>query len=125
MIAEDFRPTYKYPPAEVIRILDGDTIEVELPMPCDIRYRATLRLIGYDADEMTDADPGRRARAVAARDYLASLVGGVLVYVETYKERRSFTRYTARAFIEPINGDPNLVSLSDLLLASGLVVPWP
>jgi endonuclease YncB( thermonuclease family) len=119
MIVEDFAARYRYPPAEVIRVIDGDTIEVELPLPLDIRYRALLRLIGYDAPEMNLPE------GLTARMALASIVESVPVYVETFKERRSFTRYTARVWVHPESGDPNLILVSDLMLASGLVVPWP
>jgi endonuclease YncB( thermonuclease family) len=125
MIVVDFAPSYKYAAVWLVRVIDGDTIKVTVDLPFDTGYRPTLRLIGYDAGEMDAPNPDTRSRAFAARDYLVQLVTGVPLYIETYKERRSFVRYTAKVWIHPAAGDSSLVSVSDLMLASGLVVPWP
>jgi endonuclease YncB( thermonuclease family) len=125
VIVADFAPSYKYAAVCLVRVIDGDTIKVTVDLPFDTGYRPTLRLIGYDADELDDRDPDKRARALAARDYLVQLVTGVPLYIETYRERRTFIRYTAKVWIHPAAGDSSLVSVSDLMLGSGLVVPWP
>lgn len=116
-----FRPRYVYPPARAVRVIDADTLVVRLPLALDVLYDATLRLARIDGPELHG--PEARDGAVA-RDTLAALVAGEDLYVETYKERRTFARYITEIWLSPDeNGD--LGNLSDMLLKAGVVKPWP
>lgn len=63
--------------ARVVRVVDGDTVVVEIPRPpAGLGSRETLRLIGVDAPELARAgrpsDPGGPESAKAARSLLES-----------------------------------------------------
>jgi len=119
--AADWLPTWRYDPARTYayRQIDGDTFVAVLGLPVGVRSDESLRLARYDAPER--GEPGW-AEATAA---LWSLVTGSPLalslpplYVGTFKERRTFTRYVAEVWIDPA-GDGNLLNVSDLMIAGG------
>ena len=79
-----------------------------------------LRLAGINAPEVVGAT---RSAGEAARDWLASLLGQRLVYVQTFRDTRSFTRFVADCYISD-EGD-ELQSVAELMVASGHATPWP
>jgi micrococcal nuclease len=70
LIAEAFTAQV---PATVVRVIDGDTIEVRARIWTDTVKETRVRLIGIDTPEINGKCDEERARAVAARDFLASL----------------------------------------------------
>ena len=59
--------TYK---AEVTRVVDGDTIDVELDLGFSILMRARVRLLGIDTPESRTRDLEEKKFGQAAKDYL-------------------------------------------------------
>lgn len=66
-------------PATIIRVLDGDTVEVIL----ENGARQRVRLIGVDCPELTDKDPSVRDYAFAAAAFTRELLEGRRVWLET------------------------------------------
>jgi endonuclease YncB( thermonuclease family) len=63
--------------AQIVRIIDGDTIEVDAhPWPGHA-VRVSVRLRGIDTPERRSRCPGQRAAAQLARNELERLVSGV------------------------------------------------
>lgn len=92
----------------VDHVIDGDTIAgtftADAGLDLAIILRGwRLRFYSLDTEELTDPDPERRARALAAKEYLASRVpAGVTLQVDSY----SFDNYGRR-----IDGVPWLGAL--------------
>ena len=62
--------------AQVLRVIDGDTIEVSARIWLRQEITIHVRLLGIDAPELSRARcPSEKERAEAARDRLADLVG--------------------------------------------------
>jgi micrococcal nuclease len=66
-------------PAEVTRVLDGDTFEARVRIWPGMDITTRVRLRGIDAPEMQARCDGERSKALAARDALAKYLseGGV------------------------------------------------
>jgi endonuclease YncB( thermonuclease family) len=62
-------------PAEVLRVLDGDTFEAKVKIWPGMEMTTRVRLRGIDAPEMSARCDGERVKAVAARDALAKFLG--------------------------------------------------
>ncbi|MGI8525688.1 MAG: thermonuclease family protein [Pseudolabrys sp.] len=62
-------------PAEVLRVLDGDTFEARVRIWPGQDVTTRVRLRGIDAPEMKARCEDERVRAVAARDALARILG--------------------------------------------------
>jgi len=59
--------TYK---AEVTRVVDGDTIDVELDLGFSILMRARVRLLGIDTPESRTRDLEEKKFGLASKEYL-------------------------------------------------------
>ena len=80
--------TYK---AELLSVIDGDTLELEIDVGFDIQTTIVARLEQINAPEI-DTAAGRRAR-----NYIARKLRGTNLVVET-KRRGKYGRYLAKVF---------------------------
>ena len=100
------------------KVLDGDTILCHLVLPLYHIGDVWLRLRGVKAPEIWQ--PGGKE----ARDFLASLVLGKPVWVETFKrpsddeEQMTFVRFVADVGIDP-DAEGNLVDIAVVVVAAG------
>lgn len=108
-------PLYSYR-ATVERIIDGDTISVELSLGCHVYNDRRIRILGYNAPELFSGDD--RVRGAEARTALETIIPpGTRVYVETKLDRTSFDRLLAYVFVEDGNGD--LYSVTEAMVSGG------
>ncbi len=90
--------------AEVVRVIDGDTIEVRaMPWP-RLMMQVAVRLRGVDTPEMRGECAAERHDAAAARDALAAIVGDGPVVLTDIDEDKYAGRIDARV-IAPNGGD--------------------
>jgi len=117
MNVSDF-PLYRYR-AAVRKIVDGDSIEVDLDLG-DRTYRTRrIRIIEYNAPELFSGDD--REAGGLARDALADLLPvGSRVYIETKLDRTSFDRLLGIVYVE--GSDGNLFKISESMIAGGFGV---
>ena len=67
-------------PADVIRVIDGDTIRVRARVWLDQTVDVSVRLAGIDAPELSGADcPAERTRGRRARDAAMAMAGDGLI----------------------------------------------
>jgi len=102
--------------ATLVRVVDGDTVDVDLTLGFDITYRHRLRLLGVNAPEMSTA-AGRIARDFVVA-WFAAHGSGIVVHTEKDRTEK-FGRYLATIY----TGDG--ASLTSDLLSSGNAVPYP
>ena len=62
-------------PAEVVRVLDGDTFEARVKIWPGMEVTTRVRLRGIDAAEMHARCDDERTKAIAARDALIKILG--------------------------------------------------
>src|SRR5262249_3613059 len=101
-------------PAEVLRVLDGDTFEAKVHVWPGIDITPKVRLRSIDAPEMRARCQQERAKAEAARDALRALLdeGDVMVV------KVGFDKYGGRVLAEA--GTRGTPDVSAVLLAHGL-----
>lgn len=111
------RPLYRYA-ASLVRVVDGDTVVLEIDLGFNIRHRAHVRLFGVNTPELRapTKSAGLDAKMFAATWFW----GAPPLYIESnrYDEREKYGRILATIFRAD---DP--VSLNDALLSAGLAVP--
>ncbi len=93
-------PLYHYR-AVALRAVDGDTLEVRISVGLDIYTNQHLRIAGFDAPESNGPDS---ERATAAKKALEEMTMGRTLYIKTYKDKRSFTRYVADVAVADATG---------------------
>lgn len=103
-------PVYRYR-AEATRVVDGDTLEVEVDLGFYVRCRIKVRLRGVDTPER-----GQEGWE-EAKDFLNHLTLGEELVLESYKDRRTFERWVCDVY------DGDGLSLAQQIIESGRGVP--
>lgn len=110
--------TYK---AHVLKIVDGDTVDIEIDLGFDIRTVQRVRLAGINAAEHNTAAGQEAIKWLQGR-----LLLGSEVVVKSNKPGGGdkYGRYLA--VIIPVDEQDGVVngSINDALIASGHAVPW-
>lgn len=102
------------------RVIDGDTLEMEIDCGFSVRVEAAVRLLGVDAPELREAG-GPEARA-ALSTLVAGGAGAWPLVVRTARlasggEARSFQRYIGRVWA--VGADGGLTDVGEAVVASG------
>lgn len=110
---------YKYK-AKVVKVVDGDTLDVMVDLGFDIWTKVRLRLAGIDTPEM-NTDAGS-----VAKDYVQSLVNiAKEVNIETRKTDK-YGRYVAKVYLsngeKSVDGQLVFLDLNQDLQLKGLAV---
>lgn len=63
---------WTFPILAVRKVVDGDTLDLELDLGFSISIRQRVRLRGIDTPEIASKDAGDRERAKAAREFTAA-----------------------------------------------------
>jgi micrococcal nuclease len=100
--------------ARVLRVIDGDTLEVAARIWIDQTIETRVRLFGVDAPELHGRCASERHLAERARNFLRRRVGGGEVRLRDLRYDKYGGRMLAR--IETVDGE----DLGATLLASGL-----
>lgn len=100
--------------AEVLKVVDGDTLEVRVAIWLGQDVVTHVRLLGIDTPELRGKCEAEKARAAAARDLLRTLVEGQAVTLRDV----TYDKYGGRvlALVAGTDGKP----LADRLIAAGL-----
>ena len=103
--------------ATLMRVVDGDTIDVLVDLGFHMSVEMRLRLAGIDTPELHSPDDALRARAVRARARVIELLPlGVTFRVETIKDKtEKYGRYLA--WITPAGAT---ATLNAMLVSEGL-----
>lgn len=80
--------------ADLIRIIDGDTIEVDLDLGFRITQRIPVRLAHINAPEM------RTPEGKAAKEHLAVIMGTQTMLLKTFKPKDKYGRYLAEVYVQ-------------------------
>jgi micrococcal nuclease len=109
---------YAFRVASIARVVDGDTLDLDLDLGFSITLRQRVRLIGIDAPEVRTRDAAEKTRGLQAQAFVVEWFQRPgLVWVRTTKEEK-YGRMLADLYRE---GEP---SLCTELLTLGLAVPY-
>ena len=115
---EDFEANVYHYRAEILTVIDDDTVRLRLDLGDPTYRRHSVRLLGVNAPEVVGET---RAAGEEARDWLWELVSGKKLRVRTIRDRRSFARYVADVYVEKHDG--TLLSVADWMVQMGYAVP--
>lgn len=119
--AEEVRPvpagSGSYP-AELVRVIDGDTFEARVHVWPGIEITTKVRLRGIDAPELNARCPAELTRAAAARDALANLLSKGAIAIRDV----SLDKYGGRVLASASTRESP--DLSANMLATGLARPY-
>ena len=102
--------------ARLIRVLDGDTVEMDLDLGFDVHYVSPVRLKGINAPELHGET---HAAGLAARDHLAQLLSksDLIVRTELHKDKDKYGRVLGTFLSGEINVNAQMID-------DGFAVPY-
>lgn len=103
---------YRYA-ATVVRVIDGDTVELDVDLGFRVRHRCIFRVYGVDAPERRG---DTREAGDRAREWLSSTLAAHELRIETFKP----DKYGRWLFDAEVDG----LRLSSWMIAAGHAVPW-
>ncbi len=106
--------------ARVLRVVDGDTADLELDLGLSIKRTERLRLHGINTPEIVGAE---RAAGMAAKEALEGLLrAGPECVVQTFKDADDkFGRLLARIYVW---GSSGWICVNDEMISAGFARPW-
>jgi micrococcal nuclease len=105
-------------PAEILRVIDGDTVEARIAIWLGQELVTKVRLRGIDAPELTGACASERAMAEAARERLTALIDARSVTLQEVGPDKYHGRVVAR--LVTAEG----LDAGTALMAGGHAVMW-
>ncbi len=102
--------------ATIVRVIDGDTLEVAVDLGFRIVMEQTLRLLGVNAPEMNAPGLEERAKAQAAKEFVAGICWpGRVVRIQSHKPRPTdrYGRWLATITL------PDGCDLTEQIIAAG------
>lgn len=63
-----------YYKAEILRIVDGDTVDVRIDLGFNMWHKCRVRLMGINAPESRTRDLEEKARGLAAKEWLKNIL---------------------------------------------------
>lgn len=93
--------------AEVIRVVDGDTVWLNVDLGCDTYHRLSIRLYGINCPELHTPE------GQVARDFVLNILPpGKQLTLQTVKDKREkYGRYLGVLLVNEINLNQKLVEL--------------
>jgi micrococcal nuclease len=113
---------YEYYVKEVVKVVDGDTIDVIIDLGFDIMFASRVRLAGIDTPESRTKDKAEKALGLESKKYLADRLKdakNIVIKTEKINSTEKFGRVLGHLFI---NGDD--VSLNMELIDNGYAWPY-
>ena len=97
---------YEYQ-ARVIRVIDGDTIELDIDLGCHVHVTRMARLRGVNCPELTGDN---REAGLAAKQYTETWLSGETVRVNTHIDRADkYGRLLVDIWIGPVLFNASIV----------------
>lgn len=108
---------YEYRVKNVTKVVDGDTIDVDIDLGFDISYSQRVRLAGIDTPESRTADKFEKSLGLESKEYLKyKLKDAKLIVIKTEKPDSSekYGRILGWLYI-----DGNTISINDQMIEDG------
>tara|TARA_R110002020_G_scaffold184769_2_gene381996 strand:- start:1093 stop:1431 length:339 start_codon:yes stop_codon:yes gene_type:complete len=70
--------------AEVLRVVDGDTIDVRVDLGFKVHYNVRVRMYGINAPESRTRDKEEKVRGLAAKERLEQLTTGKDIILKSH-----------------------------------------
>lgn len=104
-------------PVEVVRVVDGDTLQVRVDLGLETFRLVDIRMEGIDAPELPTS------KGKAARQWLETYLTESRIWIDTgEKERWTFRRLVARLWVEKSG---RRLDAGQVMILNGQASPYP
>ena len=110
--------TYK---AKLDRVIDGDTIDVNIDLGFDIQIKKRVRFAGINTPESRTRDLEEKARGLAAKDRVKAILAENETFTLNSNEIGKYGRVLGTIYLNRLDGKDCLtqVCLNDQLIKEG------
>tara|TARA_R110001583_G_scaffold16176_1_gene65644 strand:+ start:484 stop:852 length:369 start_codon:yes stop_codon:yes gene_type:complete len=110
--------TYK---AKLDRVVDGDTIDVDIDLGFDIKVKKRVRFVGINAPESRTRDLEEKAKGLAAKDRVKAILAENDIFTIESQEIGKYGRVLGKIYLSRIDGKDCLtqICLNDQLIKEG------
>jgi micrococcal nuclease len=108
---------FEYYVKKVTKIVDGDTIDVDIDLGFDISFSSRVRLAGIDTPESRTADKIEKALGLESKEYLKKAIDGsktVVIKTEKMDSSEKYGRILGWVFL-----DGSEVSINQKMINEG------
>jgi micrococcal nuclease len=108
---------FEYYVKKVTKVVDGDTIDVEIDLGFDISFSSRVRLAGIDTPESRTADKVEKALGLEAKAYLKHAIDSaksVVIKTEKMDSSEKYGRILGWVYL-----DGDTVSINDKMINDG------
>ena len=115
--------TYKI---NLLRVIDGDTIDAEIDLGFDIKVKKRIRFMGINAPESRTRDLEEKARGLAAKDRVKQLLEGANTIQLKSHGVGKYGRCLGELHIDIVDGKEKMTleSINELLIKEGHAVEY-
>ena len=111
---------------ELLRVVDGDTVDVKIDLGFDIWVKKRVRFLGVNTPECRTKDLEEKAKGLAAKDRVKQLLEGCnRIQLKSHGVGK-YGRCLGELSIDIVDGKENLtlVSVNQLLIKEGHAVEY-
>ncbi len=108
---------FEYYVKKVSKVVDGDTIDVEIDLGFDISFSSRVRLAGIDTPESRTTDKIEKALGLESKEYLKKAIDAsktVVIKTEKMDSSEKYGRILGWLFL-----DGSKVSVNEQMIADG------
>ena len=113
--------------AQVVRVVDGDTIDAEIDLGFDIKIKKRIRLAGINAPEPRTRNLAEKKQGLASKERLKHMLEGSANEFELEsKELGKYGRVLGKLYISKLAGRDTItkVCVNDKLVEEGYAVEY-
>jgi micrococcal nuclease len=107
---------YEYHVKKVLKIVDGDTIDVEIDLGFSVSFTQRVRLAGIDTPESRTTDLKEKALGLEVKEYLKNLLDGaedIVIQTEKPDSSEKYGRILGWLFINDDDTSLNEKMIND------------
>jgi micrococcal nuclease len=108
---------YEYRVKKVLKVVDGDTIDVDIDLGFDISFTSRVRLAGIDTPESRTTDKMEKALGLESKKKLGELIASaqtIVIKTEKMNSSEKYGRILGWLFLDGAEK-----SVNEALIASG------
>jgi micrococcal nuclease len=101
---------YEYRVKQVLKVVDGDTIDVVIDLGFDISYTSRVRLAGIDTPESRTTDAREKILGLEVKEYLKKALDGatdIVIRTEKVDSSEKYGRILGWLFVNKQTGSLN------------------
>jgi micrococcal nuclease len=107
---------YEYRVKKVLKIVDGDTIDVDIDLGFDISFTSRVRLAGIDTPESRTTDKEEKVLGLEVKDRLKTLISSantVVIRTEKMNSSEKYGRILGWLFLDGAEKSVNEALIAD------------